>query len=1137
MAEDIGALYIRLGLSLSELETDFVTASQTVAQNISRLNREADLVRIRSQVEIAGLDEAADAERILQVRADALNRQMQIQRDRVRILDAELQNLTQTQGANSIATQRATIRLERERLTLARLERDVRDVTAAITELNSTDVNVSGSASISGGAGGTGGSSGGGGGTGSSWTDLLPFEFPTTKMEAFAAAIGAVGLAVGTTTQIIQDTLEDFRETEKQAYELNLDFNDAEQFLRELKLGGGDIGDFEGYIRGISDAFVKGEYDDPEFIALRKYGAEITDATGRLKNFKDFTDEVYEAWKKADEAGEGIEFLQLTGGEAGVRDAIQFFKRMEEAKEDAEKIVDANLDDREWHEVERSINLATEQTDEFTEAIANIFTPAVQSSAESFFNILREGTEWLIENKEELQSWGFVAKELFGELKVAFPKVESFFPSGQLSTALESFDKFFSSLSRGNEKANEEFYKNSLIGNISDLFEDNPFSRAVDRAKEKQKEYNGELEETKTVTDAVERGLEALTEAQKKNGNVLNQYGLTRIKRFKDELEDLKIESEFGDNDYAKSIAQLDLRKKRELNDKNFVSIEERLAIEELYAAKLEQIEEEKEQKLAEIRQQITAGEQTELEKRIAAIEHEKQTWIQAGMEKTEAEQLAQKQFSDYLKNTRQELSDKVQSLYQTELENRLAQIEQEKQAWIDKCADEVKATELAEQQKADAQRATAMNVLRKQSEEYEAYQKGGYAGLRAYKASELERQGVNSDYLYMTPQQLANFQKASQVADKSMMPNFMTDYDRYEHQQQMQNWRDWRQEQGADYDKQNYVIIDGIKIGISEALGNFGREFNIGKNNREESHSISVSPEGDRYTRQDDRYSYNNDSRLSQRDTLTRERTLPIIPEPLQQYDNTFSGLSESLQGISASFSEMPTAVQGITESLGELSTTVQEVAEQIANIPEIEPTEIPEIDSTGIAEVVQSFSEMPTAVQSATESLGELSTTVQGVMEQISAIEPQQLSQDTELPSVLSEVTQSFSQLPTVIQSASDSLNQLPITVSGLGESLTTQISQLFSPMSESLTTVTVKIGDISTGIENVSSALNTFISALNKKINQLNTTPNVTNTISIEEAHAWDYDHIQELAEKVADIIEPIIIRAVGGDSSSY
>ena len=110
MAEDVGSLYIRLGLSLSDFETDLVAAERTVNENVRRLSRQSELIRLRAQVEISGLDETADAERILQIRTDALNQQMSLQRDRVRILTAELQSLTAAHGENAAITQRAAIR-------------------------------------------------------------------------------------------------------------------------------------------------------------------------------------------------------------------------------------------------------------------------------------------------------------------------------------------------------------------------------------------------------------------------------------------------------------------------------------------------------------------------------------------------------------------------------------------------------------------------------------------------------------------------------------------------------------------------------------------------------------------------------------------------------------------------------------------------------------------------------------------------------------------------------------------------------------------------------------------------------------------------------------------------------------------
>ena len=138
MADDngVGGLYLRLVLSLSELETGFVTASQTVAANISRLNREAETVRLRAEVEIAGLDEVNDAERILQIRTDALNQRMAIQRDRVRLLEAAYRDVVNVHGETSVAAQRAAVRLERKRLSLANLERDLRNLSETQEETN-----------------------------------------------------------------------------------------------------------------------------------------------------------------------------------------------------------------------------------------------------------------------------------------------------------------------------------------------------------------------------------------------------------------------------------------------------------------------------------------------------------------------------------------------------------------------------------------------------------------------------------------------------------------------------------------------------------------------------------------------------------------------------------------------------------------------------------------------------------------------------------------------------------------------------------------------------------------------------------------------------------------------------------------
>ena len=666
--DSVGGLYLRLGLNLSELETGFVTAEHTVIANVRRLNREAERIRLRAEVEIAGLDEVNDAERILEIRTDSLNRRIAIQRDRIRLLSAAYRDVARTQGETSVAAQRAAVRLERERLALANLERDLRWLSAAQEETNGVLGELS---------------------------NMLP-AIPT-KLQAVGAAAGAVAAGVGAAGAATKELIEEFRELQKQSYELNMPFADTREFLREMKLAGGEISDFEGYIRGITDAWVKGEYDDPEFIALRKYGAQITDATGRLKDFKDITDEVYRAWQQADAAGEGIEFLQLTGGEMGIRDTIQYFKRLEEAKADAAKIFKAEIDDKELHELDRTFALLDEQATELKNALGDIFAPAAQTAAENFFSVLHDGTAILVENKDEIQSWGFVAAATFETIGEKLHELTSW---QMPNTSDEKVNQMLDGL----QWQMQAFNDRALWGDDSpwsEIFLKLPRDVArslgiLDRAEKKQREYADAVKDAKHATDNLSESLAEQDKALEQSGEVLSQYAQRRVQEFNDELADLKIELEFGGNDYLKELAQLDLWRDREKTFKLSVSPAEGKAIDDLYAAKLEQIEQSRADKLDEIRQSVDAEFKTSLENRIDKIKAEKDAWIGAGMETAEAMELAQRRIDkavsdsleqiseeysamiDTVKGKLQSLDDKIFELDHSQYENDLRKIQQE---------------------------------------------------------------------------------------------------------------------------------------------------------------------------------------------------------------------------------------------------------------------------------------------------------------------------------------------------------------------------------------------------------------------------------------------------------------------------
>lgn len=604
-SESVADLYMRLGLSIDELEQGFVDAGRTIRDNMARLSRENRIIELQMQVDLEGLDDAADAQQILQIRTQALTRQIENQRQRVELASAELRNMAQSTGENSDQTQRAQLQFEHERLALARLEEQ-------LNSLNETQDDANAGAN--------------------SFMDRI-----SELSGRFAPYIAAIGSAVATT----QELIEKYAELQKQAYELNMPFERTKDLLRQIKFAGGDIGDFEGFIRGITDAYVKGEVDDPEFIALSKYGAKITDATGRLKDFKDITEEVYQAYLKAKDAGEEIEFLQLVGGESGIRDAIQLFERYAEAKEDAAKVFDSGVDPKQMHEASRALNLVTEQFGELKDAIVSIITPEVTEGLQRFFAVLHEGTRFIVENKEVLT---LLSTPTLGPIDLA--------------------EKLIG-------------LRAHLLGLPSALKE-----TAVSWADFKR-----------NINDDVD----------KKDNNPLSQYAQQRINNFKAELEELRIELDFAGNEYQQAIAKLNLWRRNETKDKLHLSDEERLAVAELYSAKLDQIEKTRADKLDEIRERIAQADRTALENKIAGFEKLKEEMIAAGMSEKEAVELTEKQKIAAIEELETDFNERLDGLRQNNLQRALAAADAEKKAWIDKGIDEARASQLAEQVKAKA--------------------------------------------------------------------------------------------------------------------------------------------------------------------------------------------------------------------------------------------------------------------------------------------------------------------------------------------------------------------------------------------------------------------------------------------------
>ena len=517
-AESLGDLYARIGLNFDEMENGFIDVERTLRQNLGRLNRENRIITLQTQVDLEGLD---DAEQILQTRTRGLQRQLNNQRQRLNLLEAQLQDTARATGENSDATQRARIEYEQTRLSVARLESQLEDLNN-----QSQDINLFGSQ-----AG-------------------LVDKF--NKLFSVASNLAEI---YNTVNDAVNNLIDSFKELKTQGAAFNLPLNQIDDFARKIRLAGGELEDVGGYLRGLTDALIKGEVDDAEYIALKKYGESIFTATGQLKSYVEIWEAVHRAYKKAAAEGNEINFLQMTGGESGVTDAKQALDNWEKAQKIAAEISKAKLDFSEIEKATDTSNKLSEQIDELEKAIGKTFQPFTTAAAEGFFNVLKKGTD------------------IVNDLNDSFDRVRKDYPTPFADSFLDYRKKLF--------EFEKKDAKDFIIAN----------RRRNAELKKQQEDQKKQEEEQK--------------KRQEEQNELLQQYAIQRTQDLKDNIADLRVEIDY-ENEYLQAVKQAQIERERALRQ-TVVSKDERAAIEEKFRTDLEKAEKDHNDKLEDMAKETAA--------------------------------------------------------------------------------------------------------------------------------------------------------------------------------------------------------------------------------------------------------------------------------------------------------------------------------------------------------------------------------------------------------------------------------------------------------------------------------------------------------------------------------------------------
>ena len=746
--QKIDELYLSLGLDIAQLQLDFDTAGKTVSQAMARLNSKETQLKLRMDIDLTKLEGAGTELDKLKVKYEAINRQLDVQRQKEEILAAVLKDAQKTSGMDSAAASRAETNLLRQQRIVAQTEAELRRLGKAYGTLGQ-QMNAAGQQA---GTFGTRMQRG----IAQAHTGLTKLSNGFSLLNAKTAAVmAAVSTGAGLFT-LTKGAMEAGENIYRLSKRLHASAGEAAQLNRTFQLAGMDVMTVIPLIAKLDKQIESaGTSGNETTEALARFGVTIQDQQGNLLPLNEQLAELAKGYQYAVDMGQEEAYTAEVLGARGAA-LVPLLEQYQDLMQISANVKTTGLLNPEeshqtwleWKQMEMELGQLKGAIGAALLPVSKELMPEV---TDAFRALVQEISEHKDDIKEAILGWGTALK---GVAEVAT------FVGEQIKKVSD------------HAKANEWLVKNHpMAGTLIGI----PFIGGAVLDRMYGDEYQAYLKEQEALKEKAKAEKKA-AEAAKENKNAEFENATAAKRRAEAEKEAAKATEEAAkaNADLTERLYTLthnELEASLHAVDKEIESFREKGAdvnlLDEYKIAKQAKIYEDFQRNVVDATQAIYRN---DLENKLANIDREAAAYRQKGLDEVSATEWAEASKAQVMQAFESEVASKVDAVWKTELQNRLDDIEREKQAWIQKGLDEVKATEWAEKEKLDAKRNAALQVLQSQKEEFQAYLEGGQRGLAEYYK---QAHGFTMDDLQMTPEQLAGFQKARQDMLENLLPNF----------------------------------------------------------------------------------------------------------------------------------------------------------------------------------------------------------------------------------------------------------------------------------------------------------------------------------------------------------------------------
>lgn len=707
-SQTVEELAIALSLDISELTSDFVAADSTVNQALARLNRESNAIKLKAEIDINGLDNIKDAEQIARIQMDALNKQIALQSDRVKLATAAWKQMVQTKGEQSKAAQAANTAMLREQATLSRLTKQMREYSQASQKANKTTP-VQQYNTIKGNIGNVQNIiSNMTASTDTAITQTLSLigELPSAWAAAGVAIAASPLISVATQKGIIElarpaaDAAANIKDV---ADLLRISNEEAAKFSKMMTLGGADAMTAATAIARLDKSILSaGAEGNATTKMLEMFGAKLTDNTGKLLPFNQQLQQLAQGYKNA---GLSEDFLLSTLGSKGLNLApiLRDFDQLQERVKNIHGtgLVDIEQADR----VSKKIAEMDMQMAQLKGTVSQAMIPIAEELLPDFIKNLQDVADWTNQNKDAIKLYGVAAgdalaapmqaamalKDVLSDLKDTASDVTgiSLTPTIDDIQFLRDKNKFAGDMAA---------YANMIGGPLAIL--PNPLQIAsklmIDNdALAEWKAQQAELaEEAKRAAEETAAAEEERRKAAEETAKALQneQEGHAAAVKNIEEADKLRFDAEH--NAYERSLRDIDEWQRKALESAR--TGEERASIMTLAAEKIKAAEKEVQDAIDKNYQQAEdinyKANHNATENAIYDIERQKDALMAKARTAEEAASIealsaaksaeAYKRASDTVQRLNETLDDKIYRLTHTAKENAIYQLEKEIQQY-----------------------------------------------------------------------------------------------------------------------------------------------------------------------------------------------------------------------------------------------------------------------------------------------------------------------------------------------------------------------------------------------------------------------------------------------------------------------